>query len=175
MSFKILEQDCAWMVDGSINLKSQEYLDGIGIAEATFVMNSKNPPNDFMDYGLITLVSENIVSVLKKYDDMKVTFSPVTFIWNEEIYEKHNFYIMRVVEELDCINYEESMYECFESAPTEIRSLSKLVTYDVDTSKHKLFIIDNTCFLCVDSSICDELMNQGCTGFEIIEVSDATI
>ncbi len=169
MKFKILEQDCSWMID------SKEYLEGIGIAEATFVMSGKNPPNDFMEYGQLMLVSDNIINVLKKYEGIKATFSPVTFIWNEEKYIKCSFYIMQVLEEIECINYEESIYECFASAPTEIRSLDKLVSYSIDTDIHKLFIMGNTCFLCIASFIGDELVSNGCTGFTLTEVSDATI
>jgi hypothetical protein len=175
MGFKILEQDCSWMINGNIKLESKEYVDGIGIAEATFKMIGENPPNDFIEYGLILVVSNVIVDILKKYNDIKATFSPVTFIWNNEVYIERSFYIMKVIEELDCINYKESIYECFESAPTEIRSISKLVTYPVDTDVHKLFIIDNTCFLCVADFICNLLLDRGCTGFVVTEVFDATI
>ena len=175
MKFKILEQDCSWMVDSNIDLISKEYLDGVGIVEATFTMTGKSTPNDFMEYGQIILVSDKVVDILKKYKGIKVTFSPVTFIWNEEIYTKCNFYIMQVLEEIECINYEESEYECFTSAPTEIKTLDKLVIYPVDTDTYKLFIMGNTCFVCMDNFICNELVSHSCTGFTLTEVSDATI
>jgi hypothetical protein len=175
MNFKILEQDCSWMIESNLDLKSKEYLEGIGIAEATFMMSGKNPPNDFMEYGQLILVSDNIVNILRKHEGVKAIFSPITFIWNEEKYDKYNFYIMQILEEIECINYEESIYECFASAPTEIKSISKLAVHPVDTDIHKFFIIENTCFLCASNSICDELVHYGCTGFTLTEVSDATI
>lgn len=175
MKFKILEQDCSWMIDSSLDIKSKEYLEGIGVAEATFVMSSRNPPNDFIEYGSFVLVSDNIVNVLRKYENIEVTFSPITFIWNKKEYVKCNFYIMQVLREIECINYDESIYKCYASAPREISSISKLVIHPVDTDIHKIFIIENTCFICVNNLICDELVNNDCTGFTLTEVSDATI
>lgn len=175
MTFKVIRQDSSWIFNSNIDIQYQEHLSEIEIPKTTFILNSKNPPNDFLEYGSLVLVSDNIVNVLRNYKDIEVILSDITIIWNGEKYTKHDFYIMQVIDELECINYEESKYKCFASAPTEIMSLYKLVTYPVNTDIHKLFVINNTGFLGIANYISNELISHGCTGIRLIEISDVTI
>ena len=175
MAFKIFDQEPSWLDnDGDLDLYSQEMLSGTEFIEYTFKMTSKNKPDDFLECGGMTLISDKILNVINKYKDIKAIFHPVTMLWNGVKYYDSSFYFLEVVEELKCVNYKESRYKFFPFT-NRIMSLYKLVTYPIDTEKHKLFIIEDTCFLCIDDHIGDELIYQGCTGFNLIETSEAVI
>lgn len=175
MNYKIFDQDPSWLVDGgNLELNNKEILGGTGLTEYTFKINSKNKPDDYLECGGLVLVSDKIFDVFSRYKDIRASFSPISMFWNGTKYSDKTFYILETFDDLQCINYDESEYKYFSSA-NRIMSLYKLVTYPVNTEKYKLFTIDDTCFLCIADYIGDELIDQGCTGFNLIEASDATI
>jgi hypothetical protein len=176
MTFKIIEQEPYWFINGGkLDLYSKEVLPITGLTEYKFKMTSKDKPDDFLEWGGLVLVSDKILNILSNYkEDIEASFTRVILLWNEVNYSEQCFYVLEVFDDLKCINYEESKYKFYSSA-NRIMSLYKLVTYPVDTEKHKLFTIDDTCFLCVADYIADELVKQGCTGFKLIDASDATI
>jgi hypothetical protein len=176
MAFKIIKQRSSWFINGgTFDLHSKEILPENGFTEYKFKMTSKDKPDDFLAWGGLVLVSDKILNILSDYkDDIEASFTPVTLLWNEVNYSSQVFYILEVFNDLKCINHEESKYKFF-SSTNRIMSLYELVVYPIDTKKHKLFTIDDTCFLCVADCIADEFVKQGCTGFKLIDTSDATI
>jgi hypothetical protein len=175
MNFKILKSEYPWSSYDEIDWLEKEYVPGLGWIKATLKIDCEKPPNDFFNLGGLSIVSDNFVEVFRPYKDINVSFSPIKVIWNGSSYDRLCFYIMQVFDEVKCINYEESKYKCWSSESTRIMSLYELVTYPVDTDTHKLFEIDDTCFLGIDSSLGNKLINHGCSGVRIIDIADATI
>ncbi|PSB57149.1 hypothetical protein C7B77_09430 [Chamaesiphon polymorphus CCALA 037] len=58
MNFKILKAKYPWSSYDEIDWLENNYVPGLGWMEATLKIDSKNPPNDFFEFGCLLIVSD---------------------------------------------------------------------------------------------------------------------
>ncbi|AFZ10530.1 hypothetical protein Osc7112_6376 (plasmid) [Oscillatoria nigro-viridis PCC 7112] len=136
------------------------------------------PPNDFFTTGSLRIISSKIKEILDSIDNIKVEFFPVTVIYEGEEYLEKSYFLMHILDELDCFDFENSEYKSHQvqsSGATYIDSITKLSLLPVDTSKYKVFIVGEVGFfiICIDSFIADKITEAGATGVKFVDPSEA--
>ncbi|MEG4075606.1 hypothetical protein QUA30_23195, partial [Microcoleus sp. Pol14C2] len=103
-------------------------------------------------------------------------FFPVTVIYEGEEYLEKSYFLMHILDELDCFDFENSEYKSHQiqsSGARYIDSIRKFSLLPVDTSKYKVFIVGEVGFLIIDRFIADKITEAGATGVKFIDPSEA--
>ena len=91
-----------------------------------------------------------------------------------------SFYLIKIMDEFDCINREQSEYRIDkygdeDDDPSFMSEIYKLVLNPIDENTHTVFFINDIfgapLSLAVSEDIAQEMISQNCEGCELIDVS----
>jgi hypothetical protein len=163
-----------------IKYRSWKSLQKIFPSDVIINIVNPNKPTDIFYHGLKLFVSYKIAQIALKYDSDLIEFFPVNIIWNGDEYTETSFFLMNVMDRVDCINRELSEYITEEDIIddkiiTSVSEINKLVLYPIDENIHKIFFIDHifsaSLELAVSDDVAQEILAQNCNGLELIDIS----
>lgn len=125
------------MIDQSIIRKSFKGLKLKENPEIELGKFSGNLLNHIDNLFGIPIVSQKVIDIIKKYDAKKVDYYNVKF--TEKI--KEAYFFINILDNLDCVNYEQSEYILYTPASKVFKSVKKLVL-NKDQIKRHIFRIN---------------------------------
>jgi hypothetical protein len=175
-SFNILSsQDIS-----KIKFGAKQSLKGIFPNDVILNIVNSSKPTDIFYHGLKLFVSYKIVQIILKHNTESIELFPVRVIWNSDEYTGASFFLIKIMDEVDCINREQSeyiidKYDEEDDNTAFMSEIDKLVIHPIDENKHKLFFISDIfgvpLKLAVSDDIAQEMISQNCRGCELIDIS----
>jgi hypothetical protein len=95
---------------------------------------------DFLQIGMMTIVSEKFRKVLVEMNGNDMKFLPVTILGKDgEAVDRNPYWYARVAERLDCIDYANSDLEFWNPGTRLVKKVRRLVINDAAVGDHHLF------------------------------------
>jgi hypothetical protein len=164
----------------SIKFGAKQSLKGVFPNDVTLDIFNPNKPTDIFYNGPMLFVSSKIVQIILKYSTELIELFPVRVRWNGYEYNETRFFLIKVMDEVDCIDKGQSeyiidKYDEEDDSTAFMSEINKLVIHPIDENIHKVFFI-NSIFgvplkLAVSDDIAQEMLSQECSGCELIDIS----
>lgn len=163
-----------------IKFSSLHSLKGIFPNDVTLDIINSTKPSDIFYHALKLFVSYKIVQILLRYNNDLVEFFPVNVLWNGDEYTETSFFLIHIMDKVDCIDRELSEYKIDKYVDDDDKTafmseINKLVIHPIDESIHKVFFISDisgiSLELAVSDDIAQEMISQNCRGCELIDIS----
>lgn len=139
--------------------------------DVTVIVKSKPPLPDFMICGAMYIVSQKLKQILEKAKG-EGEFFPINIRLRNIPYTQQEFYCFNPLNEIDAIDYKNSVYSVDENDKSWVKTISKLVLDKKKITGINYFILEHTATLFVSDEITREIVEENIIGIDFIEVEN---